>query len=197
MIKKLPKTKLKKKKERNREDIKMRGDKEEEKAKLALVLAAKSRSLLYTSSPASPRVFASPIHTLASVPFCWEDQPGKPKHPLRPLSYPKCLDLPPRLLLPGEFTQMPLPERKHGLLRFLRRKGRGDVVVRGNYVFLSENQRAGDNINENNMKIMKFNRSGSYHGGGSVKGSHFWGSLCKGLKLAMPWKNKKMRSGSV
>ncbi|CAH8269136.1 unnamed protein product [Arabidopsis lyrata] len=102
----------------------MREEKEEEKAKLALVLAAKSRSLLYTSSPASPRVFASPIHTLASVPFCWEDQPGKPKNPLRPLSYPKCLDLPPRLLLPGEFTQMPLPERKHGLLRFLRRKGR-------------------------------------------------------------------------
>ncbi|CAE6053949.1 unnamed protein product [Arabidopsis arenosa] len=174
----------------------MREEKEEEKAKLALVLAAKSRSLLYTSSPASPRVFASPIHTLASVPFCWEDQPGKPKNPLRPLSYPKCLDLPPRLLLPGEFTQMPLPERKHGLLRFLRRKGRGDVVVRGNYVFLSDNQRAGE-INENNMKIMKFNRSGSFHGGGSVKGSHFWGSLCKGLKLAMPWKKKKLRSESV
>lgn len=151
----------------------MREEKEEEKAKLALVLAAKSRSLLYSSSPASPRVFASPIHTLASVPFCWEDQPGKPKNPLRPLSYPKCLDLPPRLLLSGEFTQMPLPERKHGLFRFLRRKARGDVVLRGNYVFLSENQRAAE-INENNMKIMKFNRSGSYHGGGSVKGSHFW-----------------------
>lgn len=149
----------------------MKEEKEEEKAKLALVLAAKSRSLLYTSSPASPRVFASPIHTLASVPFCWEEQPGKPKNPLRPHSYPKCLDLPPRLLLPGEFTQMPLTERKHGLFGFLRRKGRGEVVVRGSYVFLSENERAGE---INNMKIMKFNRSGSFHGGGPVKGSHFW-----------------------
>lgn len=149
----------------------MKEGKEEEKAKLALVLAAKSRSLLYTSSPASPRVFASPIHTLASVPFCWEEQPGKPKNPLRPHSYPKCLDLPPRLLLPGEFTQMPLTERKHGLFGFLRRKGRGEVVVRGSYVFLSENERAGE---INNMKIMKFKRSGSFHGGGPVKGSHFW-----------------------
>lgn len=149
--------------------------KEEEKKKLALVLAAKSRSLCYTSSPASPRVFASPIHTLASVPFCWEDQPGKPKNPLLPFSYPKCLDLPPRLLLPGEFTQMPCPERKHGLFGFLRRRGRGEVVVRGNYVFWSENQRNGEINNNNNMKIMKFDRSGSFHnGGGSVKGTHFW-----------------------
>ncbi|CAH8383675.1 unnamed protein product [Eruca vesicaria subsp. sativa] len=156
---------------------------EKEKEKLALVLATKSRSLLYSSSPASPRVFASPIHTLASVPFCWEEQPGKPKDPLLPLSYPKCLDLPPRLLLPGE---LPLPERKHGLFGgFLRRKGRGEVVMRGSYVFLSEKERAGE-IN-NNMKIMKFTRSGSLHDGGS-------GALCKGLKQAMPRKNKKLRS---
>ncbi|KAJ0258192.1 Uncharacterized protein HA466_0070310 [Hirschfeldia incana] len=167
----------------------------EEKDKLALVLAAKSRSLLYTSSPASPSVFASPIHTLASVPFCWEEQPGKPKNPLLPLSYPKCLELPPRLLLPGEYTQIPLPERKNGgLFGFIRRKGRGEVVVRGSYVFPSEKERAGEINNNNNMKIMKFNRSGNFHGGGgSVKGSHFWGGLCKGLKQAMPWKNKKLR----
>ncbi|KAG2284903.1 hypothetical protein Bca4012_081296 [Brassica carinata] len=166
----------------------------EEKEKLALVLAAKSRSLLYTSSPATPCVFASPIHTLASVPFCWEKQPGKPKNPLLPLSYPKCLELPPRLLLPGEFTQMPLPERKHRLFGFIRRKGKGEVVYRGNYVFPSEKERAGE---INNMKIMKFNRSGSFHGGGSVKGSHFWASLCKGLKQAIPRKNKKVRSESL
>ncbi|KAF8113772.1 hypothetical protein N665_0045s0017 [Sinapis alba] len=152
----------------------------EEKAKLALVLAAKSRSLLYSSSPASPRVFASPIHTLASVPFCWEEQPGKPKNPLLPLSYPKCLDLPPRLLLPGE---MPFPERKHGLFGFLRRKGRGEVVVRGSYVFPSEKERAGEINNNNNMKIMKFNRSGGLHGAGSVKLSHFWGCLRKCREL--------------
>ncbi|CAN7063536.1 unnamed protein product [Brassica rapa subsp. trilocularis] len=143
----------------------------EEKAKLALVLAAKSRSLLYTSSPATPCVFASPIHTLASVPFCWEDQPGKPKNPLLPFSYPKCLELPPRLLLPGEFAQMPLPERKHGLFGFMKKKGRGEVVVRGSHVFPSEKERAGE---INNMKIMKFSRSGSFHGDGFwVKQSFF------------------------
>ncbi|KAJ4870912.1 Uncharacterized protein Rs2_18293 [Raphanus sativus] len=169
----------------------------EEKEKLALVLAAKSRSLLYTSSPATPCVFASPIHTLASVPFCWEDQPGKPKNPLLPLSYPKYLELPPRLLLTGELTQMPLPERKHGLFGFIRRKGRGEIFVRGSYVFPSEKERAGEINNYKSMKIMKFNRSGSFHGGGSVKGSHFWASLCKGLKQAMPWNNKKLRSKSL
>ncbi|KAJ0259118.1 Uncharacterized protein HA466_0055140 [Hirschfeldia incana] len=168
----------------------------EEKAKLALVLAAKSRSLLYTSSPATPCVFASPIHTLASVPFCWEDQPGKPKNPLLPFSYPKCLHLPPRLLLPGEFTQM--PERKHGrLFGFTRRKGKGEVAVRGSYVFPSEKEGAGEIKNYNNMKIMKFNRSESFHSGGSVKGSHFWASLCNGLKQAMPWKKKKVGSESL
>ncbi|KAF8060429.1 hypothetical protein N665_1215s0001 [Sinapis alba] len=168
---------------------------EKEKEKLAVVLAAKSRSLLYTSSPATPCVFASPIHTLASVPFCWEDQPGKPKNPLLPLSYPKCLELPPRLLLLGESTQMPFPERKHGLFGFIRRKGKGEVVFRGSYVFPWEKERAGE---INNMKIMKFNRSGSLHGGGgSVKGSHFWASLCRGLKQAMPWKNKNLRSKSL
>ncbi|KAG2332024.1 hypothetical protein Bca52824_003204 [Brassica carinata] len=164
----------------------------EEKSKLAFVLAEKSRSLLYASSPASPRVFASPIHTLASVPFCWEEQPGRPKNPHLPFPNPKCLDLPPRLLLPGE---LPLPDRKHGLFGFLRRKGRGEVGVRGSYVFLSEKERAGE-IN-NNMKMMKFKRSGSLHGSGSVKLSHFWGILCKGLKQAMPRKNKKLRSGNL
>ncbi|CAN8314313.1 unnamed protein product [Cochlearia groenlandica] len=169
----------------------MRQGKEEEK--VAFVLAAKSRTLLYTSSPASPRVFASPIHTLASVPFCWEELPGKPKNPLLPLSsYPKFLGLPPRLLLPSEFTQMPLPEKKHGLFGFLRMKGKDGVVFRGSYVFPSENHRAGEINNNNNIKIMNFNRSESFHGGGgSVKGSHFWGSLCKGLKQTMPWKNKR------
>ncbi|CAH8386978.1 unnamed protein product [Eruca vesicaria subsp. sativa] len=169
----------------------------EEKEKLALVLAAKSRSLLYTSSPASPSVFASPIHTLASVPFCWEEQPGKPKNPLLPLSYPKCLGLPPRLLLPGEFAQVPLSEKKHGLFGFMRRKRRGEVVARGSYVFPSEKERVGELNNNSNMKIMKFNRSGSLHDGGSVNGSHFWVSLCKGMKQAMPWKKKKLRRESL
>ncbi|KAG2284880.1 hypothetical protein Bca52824_044484 [Brassica carinata] len=120
----------------------------------------------------------------ASVPFCWEKQPGKPKNPLLPLSYPKCLELPPRLLLPGEFTQMPLPERKHRLFGFIRRKGKGEVVYRGNYVFPSEKERAGE---INNMKIMKFNRSGA----------SMVASLCKGLKQAIPRKNKKVRSESL
>jgi len=49
---------------------------------------------------------SSPLHTQASVPFRWEEQPGKPR-PCTTLALPstatttttpKCLDLPPRLL---------------------------------------------------------------------------------------------------
>ncbi|KAJ6976668.1 hypothetical protein D5086_022882 [Populus alba] len=50
-------------------------------------------------SPA--RMLTSPIHTLASVPFKWEDAPGKPSPPCMPQSdepkIDRCLELPPRL----------------------------------------------------------------------------------------------------
>ncbi|KAL9262424.1 hypothetical protein AKJ16_DCAP10312 [Drosera capensis] len=51
-----------------------------------------------------PGMAPSPLHTAASVPFRWEEQPGKPRPCTTTLSHPtntgvpKCLELPPRLL---------------------------------------------------------------------------------------------------
>lgn len=89
----------------------------------------------------------SPLHTSASVPFSWEEQPGKPL-PCLTLALPsnnnntvKCLELPPRLLNETKFTKTPSPttvlegpysynnnnklssfEGKSSSFRFLRKK---------------------------------------------------------------------------
>ncbi|KAL9234558.1 hypothetical protein vseg_009416 [Gypsophila vaccaria] len=58
----------------------------------------------------------TPLHTSASVPFSWEQEPGKPLPCLtlalpssRPDDFIKSLDLPPRLLNDVKFTQTPSP----------------------------------------------------------------------------------------
>ncbi|KAJ6887858.1 hypothetical protein NC652_028990 [Populus alba x Populus x berolinensis] len=62
-------------------------------------------------SPA--RMLTSPIHTLASVPFKWEDAPGKPRPPCMPQSdepkIDRCSELPPRLLAKAQESDMPSP----------------------------------------------------------------------------------------
>ncbi|KAL0866114.1 hypothetical protein Bca101_045232 [Brassica carinata] len=90
-------------------------DEEEEMivtSKLKLVLAASSPVI---SHHVSLSLLSSPddlSHSRASVPFSWEEKPGKPKHhPLlrgAPPNQPNRLHLPPRLLLPNESTKMPL-----------------------------------------------------------------------------------------
>ncbi|XP_018488071.1 uncharacterized protein LOC108858684 isoform X1 [Raphanus sativus] len=98
-------------------------------SKLQLVLAAKSRKQEYTSSPVishhvSLSLWSSPddlSHSRASVPFSWEEEPGKPKQDtlLRaPPSYPKHLHLPPRLL---ELTKTPLSSGHPHYLEALKR----------------------------------------------------------------------------
>ncbi|KAH7578064.1 hypothetical protein ACOSP7_000811 [Xanthoceras sorbifolium] len=64
-------------------------------------------SITTMESPERPGMLTSPLHTSASVPFRWEEEPGKPKPctALTTYSNPnngfahKCLELPPRLLL--------------------------------------------------------------------------------------------------
>ncbi|KAF8108500.1 hypothetical protein N665_0108s0037 [Sinapis alba] len=99
-------------------------------SKLQLVLAAKSRKQQYTSSPVishhvSLSLLSSPddlSHSRASVPFSWEEEPGKPKQRtlLRaPPSNPMRLHLPPRLL---ELTKTPLAsDHPHYYLAALKR----------------------------------------------------------------------------
>ncbi|XP_011024850.1 PREDICTED: uncharacterized protein LOC105125888 [Populus euphratica] len=62
-------------------------------------------------SPA--RMLTSPIHPLASVPFKWEDAPGKPRPSWMPQSdkpkIDRCLELPRRLLTKAQESTMPSP----------------------------------------------------------------------------------------
>ena len=69
-------------------------------------------SIQTMQSPDPSGMLTPPLHTLASVPFRWEDEPGKPR-PCTTLTKfttldlaPKCLELPPRLLLD---TKLPSP----------------------------------------------------------------------------------------
>lgn len=65
---------------------------------------------LFSIPPEPPgMVIPSPLHTSASVPFRWEEEPGKPRTCTTTTtingSQPKSLDLPPRLMM----TKMPSP----------------------------------------------------------------------------------------
>ncbi|XP_061962026.1 uncharacterized protein At4g00950-like [Populus nigra] len=69
------------------------------------LLIPKPRAYGPRQSPERSGTRTPPLHTSASVPFRWEEEPGKPREyctPLisRPIDFPqKCLELPPRLLI--------------------------------------------------------------------------------------------------
>ena len=67
-------------------------------------------------SPERSGTLTPPLHTSAAVPFRWEQEPGKPRPctTLVPFTnpndfLPKCLELPPRLLLPSPTTVLEGP----------------------------------------------------------------------------------------
>ncbi|XP_057531357.1 uncharacterized protein At4g00950 isoform X1 [Amaranthus tricolor] len=93
-------------------------------------------SLQSSKSPQHSGNLTSPLHTSASVPFKWEEHPGKPL-PCLTLALPsentpiKTLELPPRLLNETKFTKTPSPTTvlegpynigKSSSFRFLRRR---------------------------------------------------------------------------
>ncbi|XP_016478749.1 uncharacterized protein At4g00950 [Nicotiana tabacum] len=70
--------------------------------------------LFAMKSPQHSGILTPPLHTLASVPFKWEEKPGKPKPctdlitlPNSIFNEPKCLEPPPRFYL--ENTKIPSP----------------------------------------------------------------------------------------
>ncbi|CAF2175931.1 unnamed protein product [Brassica napus] len=131
-------------------------DNEEEEmivtSKLQLVLAASSPVI---SHHVSLSLLSSPddlSHSRASVPFSWEEKPGKPKqHTLllrgAPPNNPSRLHLPPRLLLPDEPTKMHLasdhPHHLAALKRWFRwkkvRANDDDVTGKFSFVLSPEN----------------------------------------------------------
>ncbi|XP_019082866.1 PREDICTED: uncharacterized protein LOC104699698 [Camelina sativa] len=167
-------------------------------SKLQHVLAAKSRRLQFMSSPlvknhvspSSSHLSSSSPNTddsfsRASVPFSWEEEPGKPKHRILHPSYSKCLDLPPRMLLPGDFAKMHLTEKHRrrlaGWKRWFRlkkeRDGEGHVAGKSRFVYQSDDE------DEDDMKTYTRTTGGldcfSY-----VTSCYFW---------EVPWKNNKLQ----
>ncbi|XP_071932785.1 uncharacterized protein At4g00950-like [Coffea arabica] len=75
-------------------------------------------SMATVQSPEHSGMLTPPLYTSASVPFRWEEEPGKPR-PCTALitlptstttESPRCLDLPPRLFLePSKITKTPSP----------------------------------------------------------------------------------------
>ncbi|CAK7348699.1 unnamed protein product [Dovyalis caffra] len=69
-----------------------------------LLLIPKPHAYAHTKSPERSGTLTPPLQTSASVPFRWEEEPGKPRECTslipRPIDLPqKCLELPPRLLI--------------------------------------------------------------------------------------------------
>ncbi|KAG5251684.1 DUF688 domain-containing protein [Salix suchowensis] len=68
----------------------------------------------HMQSPERSGTLTPPLHTSASVPFRWEEEPGKPRECTalipRPINFPqKCLELPPRLLVDTNIPKLPSP----------------------------------------------------------------------------------------
>ncbi|OVA08233.1 Protein of unknown function DUF688 [Macleaya cordata] len=67
-------------------------------------------SLPMNQSPEPPGMLTPPLRPPASVPFLWEEAPGKPRTSDKPRSdTARCLELPPRLLTEVKITNLPSP----------------------------------------------------------------------------------------
>ncbi|CAN4089549.1 unnamed protein product [Withania somnifera] len=78
-------------------------------------LPKKPRNYYYNNNPLLATAYATtpPLHPSGSIPFQWEEAPGKPKSPISKSKTVRCLDLPPRLTLllseEGKITNTPSP----------------------------------------------------------------------------------------
>ncbi|XP_061956113.1 uncharacterized protein LOC133677987 [Populus nigra] len=117
-------------------------------------------------SPA--RMLTSPIHPLASVPFNWEDAPGKPRPPCMPQSdkpkIDRCLELPPRLLTKAQESNMPSPA----------------TVLDGPYVPRSLSLGKGSSFSSSENLGTKVKTKGK-----AIFGSSRWGGFNKNNKQAV------------
>ncbi|KAL4368050.1 hypothetical protein GQ457_05G000940 [Hibiscus cannabinus] len=169
-------------------------------------------------SPERSGTLTPPLRSSASVsvPFLWEEEPGKPKActTVTPFSDDfagKCLELPPRLLLlqeanknnnnnklcsPNTVLDGPYMGRarfQSSSFRMVRSERYGSFRAAAS--FSPENmvpERGGS------VSITRLKKSGSLNSRSHSK-SHFWASIYEGLKQAVPWskrerKNRHLRS---
>ncbi|XP_060213397.1 uncharacterized protein At4g00950 [Lycium barbarum] len=169
---------------------------------------------------------SSPIHTLASVPFQWEKEPGKPYNnlPINSTSNnnikPKCLEPPPRLysintpspnaVLDGPYNINVMPKFSSSSFRFLKNSTTSknwwklNVKRKGgnssSSVFLSS-MGSVDSMDESDEGRSSSARMASFRRNGSSSNlsaskSHIWAHIYESFKKAIPWKNSKSKNDS-
>ncbi|KAK8500397.1 hypothetical protein V6N13_028092 [Hibiscus sabdariffa] len=164
----------------------------------------------HMQSPERSGALSPPLHASASVPFRWEEEPGKPK-PCAILTV---------FSNPNDLSQNRSPERVHlgsvvpskrgtykakGFLGSWRRrmfKARREVGVIGNsYVFPSTGDRDSEcsteeesNSTTTGVNITRIKRVGSFRSLLHSK-SNFWTTIYEGFKLSVPWSKKGKMDG--
>jgi hypothetical protein len=129
------------------------------------------------NSPERSGMLTPPLHAAATIPFRWEDEPGKPK-PFTTLIHittdfnngggyvPKSLELPPRLLIEAHLSKLPSPT----------------TVLDGPYV-----------VKSSRFQSLSFRMTGGSGSGGSFRenSSRSPDERGKGKKLFGSWKRIK------
>ncbi|XP_004240072.1 uncharacterized protein At4g00950-like [Solanum lycopersicum] len=173
-------------------------------------------------SPMS-NITTSPVHhTIVSVPFQWEKEPGKPNTINQPINKPKSLEPPPRLysintpspttVLDGPYYNNNNNKISSSSFRFLKNISKTpeteQFVKRGNWwqrnikrkissnnssVFLSSMDSTGKCCS---ARMASFRRNGSSSNLYATKSNIIWANIYEGFKKAIPWKSNKSKNYS-
>ncbi|KAF2574038.1 hypothetical protein F2Q70_00004700 [Brassica cretica] len=155
----------------------------------------------------TPGLATPPVNIGGSVPFLWEEAPGKPKarssvrkpprskHTGEKRGVVRSLDLPPRLLLPGESCKSfaanePSPTTVLDGPYDLRRRSLS--LPRSAYVV--RKLRGGSDFSGDGgtkVKLFRLKRKGNLFNLSHATKSEFWERVYEGFKQAIPWRRKQ------
>ncbi|XP_020412232.1 uncharacterized protein At4g00950 isoform X2 [Prunus persica] len=203
--------------ERSLEAMGSEAEVEEETLKLPLFSAPQIQSLEPSGS------LTPPLYTSVSVPFRWEEEPGKPRPCTALITLPNPTDFSQKFQSSsfrmgmecyGDFS----PERgqlgavvlsKRGLKErgwfdsWGRRILKGKREVGGaSYVFPSsvdgesDGSSVGESSSSRQVKTTRIRRAGSFSSPSHAR-PHFWTTICQGLKQAVPWKSRKLKKDGI
>ncbi|CAH8348071.1 unnamed protein product [Eruca vesicaria subsp. sativa] len=156
---------------------------------------------LNRTSCETPGLATPPVNIAGSVPFIWEEAPGKPrvsdenKPPLSKENAVRCLELPPRLVLPpvvNDRSPTTVLDGPYNVLQrrslSLTRRSEKDTECRFDFS-RSTNGRCCDE-GGTTVKISRVRRKGSLLNLSHSK-SQFLARVYKGLKHVIPWRRRQ------
>ncbi|KAL1203106.1 hypothetical protein V5N11_015350 [Cardamine amara subsp. amara] len=156
-----------------------------------------------TRASETPGLATPPVNIAGSIPFLWEEAPGKPrvsdenKPPLSKLNaggVVRCLELPPRLLSSATNEASPttvldgpyaIPRRSLSVIRRSEKASEGRFDFSG-----STNGRCCDGGGSTTVKISRVRRKGSLLNLSHSK-SQFLAKVYKGFKQVIPWRRRQ------